>query len=510
MNISSVATILRFAMGLFLGVGLLSLSVGAVTPASAAAGDTWTSRTAAEANTWQSVTYGSGKFVAVADSGANQVMTSPDGITWTPRRAVRSTWTSVTFGNGRFVAVARAGTNRVMTSPDGITWTPRAAELSTWKSVAFGNGRFVAVAWDGANQVMTSPDGIRWSAGVPPERSNWASVTFGNGKFVAVSSSGSKRAMTSRNGASWSLRNTPAENWTALAYGNGTFVAVARQGVTKRVMTSANGDLWASHTAVGPNAFWESVTYGDSRFVAVASFNVGTSRVMTSPDGSNWTVRSAAAASGWKSVTYARGMFVAVAMSGTNRVMTSGALRTVPRPPTGVTAAAGNQVASVSWTPPTNTGGLPISGYKAVAAPGGARCTTGGATSCTVTGLNNGTTYTFTVKARNDLGPSNSSAASNPITPSAPPTATRMTVKAKAVKNRSKIRIDVNPNQSSFNYEIKVQKKVGGNWKTKKTTRTKGTKDKRTINMPKGKYRIKVASQHGLKGAKSKTVRLRR
>jgi hypothetical protein len=44
-----------------------------------------------------------------------------------------------------------------MTSPDGITWTPRAAaEDNLWQSVTYGNGLFVAVAWSGTNRVMTS------------------------------------------------------------------------------------------------------------------------------------------------------------------------------------------------------------------------------------------------------------------------------------------------------------------------------------------------------------------
>ncbi len=48
------------------------------------AGITWTSQTSAADNSWGSVTYGNGLFVAVATSGTgNQAMTSPDGITWT-------------------------------------------------------------------------------------------------------------------------------------------------------------------------------------------------------------------------------------------------------------------------------------------------------------------------------------------------------------------------------------------------------------------------------------------
>jgi hypothetical protein len=80
----------------------------------------WTPRASAtEANTWNSVTYGNGLFVAVAYGGTNRVMTSPDGITWTPRTTTGTNdtnwWALVTYGNGLFVAVAGSGTNRVMT-----------------------------------------------------------------------------------------------------------------------------------------------------------------------------------------------------------------------------------------------------------------------------------------------------------------------------------------------------------------------------------------------------------
>jgi hypothetical protein len=73
--------------------------------------------TAAEANTWTSVTYGNGQFVAVALGGTHQVMTSPDGMTWTAQTAAEaSSWLAVTYGNGIFVAVAQSGTHLVMTT----------------------------------------------------------------------------------------------------------------------------------------------------------------------------------------------------------------------------------------------------------------------------------------------------------------------------------------------------------------------------------------------------------
>lgn len=151
---------------------------------------------------WSSVIYAGGQFVAVASSGTgtNRVMTSPDGITWTMRSAAEAnTWMSVTYGKGLYVAVAQSGTKRVMTSPDGITWTGQdAAQANSWKSVAYGNGRFVAVSSDGTNRVMTSVDGKNWtSVAASDNASPWQSVTFGGTCFVAVANNGTTRAMTS-------------------------------------------------------------------------------------------------------------------------------------------------------------------------------------------------------------------------------------------------------------------------------------------------------------------------
>ena len=80
-----------------------------------------------------------------------------------------------------------------------------------------------------------------------------------------------------------------------------------------------------------------------------------------------------------------------------------------PPPPTDVMAKPGNGSAIVSWTAPTLQTGS-VTGYTATASPGSQSCTTTGATTCTITGLANGTTYTVTVIAHTTVGDSGPSA----------------------------------------------------------------------------------------------------
>ena len=288
-------------------------------------GLSWSSRTASQANTWRSVAYGNGTFVAVSEDGTNRVMTSTDGITWTARTAAAANdWYSVCYGNSLFVAVSLTGTNRVMTSPDGITWTSRSAAASNfWISVCYGNGTFVAVSITGTgNRVMTSTNGTTWTSRTSAADNQWYSVCYGNGLFVATANSGSgDRIMTSPDGITWTTRTSVSDNaWRSVSFGNGVFVAVTVDTSANQVMTSSNGIVWTGRTAAQSNP-WRCVTFGNGYFVAVA--DTGTSRIMASKDGITWFSIPAAAANSWQAVGYGNGLFVSVASSGTDRVQIS-------------------------------------------------------------------------------------------------------------------------------------------------------------------------------------------
>jgi hypothetical protein len=89
----------------------------------------------------------------------------------------------------------------------------------------------------------------------------------------------------------------------------------------------------------------------------------------------------------------------------------------VPEAPTSVSATSAVIAQSdVTWTAPTASGGAAITGYRVTSSPGGRTCTTTSGLSCTVTGLEPGTSYTFTVEAENSYGFSLASDASSSVT----------------------------------------------------------------------------------------------
>src|SRR5690606_28697230 len=108
---------------------------------------------------------------------------------------------------------------------------------------------------------------------------------------------------------------------------------------------------------------------------------------------------------------------------------------TAPSAPLNVAGTPGNGEVVVTWDAPLTDGDSEITGYTVTATPGGATCAwTTGELTCTVTGLTNGTAYTFAVIATNAIG-SSQPATSAGVTPrTVPGVATNVVATAGALQ----------------------------------------------------------------------------
>jgi hypothetical protein len=290
----------------------------------------WKQYPAPNNNSWTSIAYGNGLFVAIANTNTitpNKIMTSLDGVNWTLRTVpVENNWVSICYGNGLFVAVANAGDDRrIITSSDGINWNSFLTGIVPIESVVYGNGTFVAVAnWPTgtigpASSIFASNDGILWNVVNSVPRS-FRSITYGNGLFYAITPD---NIFTSSNGrifnSTYGLLN---ENLNDIVYGNGLFATVAN-----------NGSVWvglADNTVpmtqlTSPNAnFTNAKIYYAQGLFFIVSRDTG---VWLSKDLRNWTrPRSNLTGNNFRCIAYGNGLFVILAnnFSNNNNVFVSG------------------------------------------------------------------------------------------------------------------------------------------------------------------------------------------
>jgi len=203
-----------------------------------------------------------------------------------------NSWISVCYGNGIFVAVGFYGnTTNIMTSTDGINWKSQTkSDGSQLLGVCYGNGLFIAV---GVNAIFYSNDSISWKSGINQSTitasfsgQNFYSVAYGNNTYVAVIQYNINNASCvstlpfayySYDGVFWYpsyTLNTYLASFMCVKYGNQIFVAVGMTGTNgNNIAYSADGNIWTFCRTLVTNGFPSNcLCYGNGYFVAGDSY----------------------------------------------------------------------------------------------------------------------------------------------------------------------------------------------------------------------------------------------
>ena len=347
-----------------LTVAVCSITLASPAAVSAATFD-WDLLTETPPNSyWYAMTYGEGLFVAVGadydEAGGAEIVTSPDGVTWTPAEplnGINEFW-SVVYGNGLFVATGIEYSNNwatqtsvIAVSQDGTRWTKTSIQNAKKLQVTFGDGVFVAISdsndSDANNQILTSTDGTSWTRrGDTAASQNWSRITYGGGKFVAVSTSFD--VLTSDNGTTWTAEETgpsfdfpPQPNSTmpmALTYGAGKFLLLSSVNFINPNRSrgvahfSTDAKSWTSVEFAESAQSWVVIGFDGSNFVGTYG-----DLLLLSQDGNTWTSSQIIHGFRWMALAYAHGLYVAVDDGG--KIMTSGVFAPpVATPPTEETA----------------------------------------------------------------------------------------------------------------------------------------------------------------------------
>jgi len=231
------------------------------------------------------------------------IITSPDGITWTPANnnvfnGQYATALGIAWNGSLWVAIGSNSdfTVTIATSPDGFTWTARSNPFNSpdARGIAWNGSLWVAVGRNIGRSVtiITSPDGITWTAatGNPFSLGTGNGIAWNGYLWVAVGYNEGQTLgsiATSTDGITWTYSsNNPftGGQGRGIAW-NGIWVAVGYGSAT--IATSPDGMTWTART--NPFNSVQGIAWNGSLWVAVG-YNVDPSvTIATSPDGITWT-----------------------------------------------------------------------------------------------------------------------------------------------------------------------------------------------------------------------------
>jgi hypothetical protein len=324
--------------------------------------------------TWQTATYGAGKFIAVANGGTSASQSS-DGKTWASAGALATStgWTDVVYVGGQgatatAVVGGLGGSGAVLTAVLGYSnalGLPQADQLASITIVEGGIGyttppTIVITSGSGANATatctvrngaivsatvtvggsgyLTAPTITAATSKVTSIIVNTAGKDYMSAPTVTLSSGGASVQATAtatliNQGVLSIAVDTAGTGYTSaptvtIVDANAKFIAISASSnnvSTQTVAGLVGPSAWTAGASIGKTDL-AAITYGNGIAVAVGG-TTGTESVVSSDNfGTSWTDRSATATSAndvttgkYTGIAYGNGVFVAVNGGGGNK-----------------------------------------------------------------------------------------------------------------------------------------------------------------------------------------------
>ena len=302
----------------------------------------------------------------------------------------------VTYTSGTGITTAAMPTR---TGYDFVQWIDQSDEtVGAGSAYTVRDAHYLLYAvWNPVSYNITfSDNSVAGVSGIPTSQS-------GNiGEIVALTGSA-----PSRSGYIFDF-------WSTVNDGGGTRYGPGAQ----LILGSANVTLYAQWRAAS-----NSIIYSGS----ITSGALPNARAATTGATVNLATNSGFTRVGYTFDKWSDGISLYAAnasfvMPATNTLLSAQWILNAPNVPAAPTAVSGNGSATITVVPGTGSGGAATS-YTVTASPSGLTCTVyAPATSCVISGLSNGTSYTFTSTATNSSGTAGPSPASSAVTPATKPT----------------------------------------------------------------------------------------
>jgi len=250
-------------------------------------GTSWSAGNPLASARYTGLTYGNGKFVAVASGNlytritATNVTATGSGARFNVETSGTTYLVTVPLGGFGGTGYSVGQTLKILGTALGGT-SPANDVTLTVTAVVVGLGgptteidTVSAVGTAISRTSSYSTDGISWTVSTLPKSSAWSGVAYGNGLFVAVSSSGDTTAY-STDGINWLSSAIAIDGVDNICYGQGVYLASARTGDIS--YTSEDGRMWTPR-AISSGIGYNDVAFGfigtnyDGRFITVSGTN---------------------------------------------------------------------------------------------------------------------------------------------------------------------------------------------------------------------------------------------